>query len=177
MAILGLGLALTWILLIAYTAQANAPKNIVNLPAQESAAGVVKKTMPQGWSFFTRSPTEAVYVPFKVDEGQAVSLNSGPYSNSGARFGVDRGARMQNVELGDLAAQLPKGSWYKCSGYSPEDCVRENEKSYRVRNSHLAPTLCGEVYLLYREPVPYSWIEFTDAPHRYIGGVRTDVKY
>jgi len=117
---------------------------------------------PQGWSFFTRDPREAVDHVYQKSGGgwvEALHVNSSPHH----LFGVRRDARALSVELTALASGLPADAWIHCRS-DLKTCLQGSHAAAAVRVSNISLTrlLCGEFAVERRPPVPWAWSRSLD---------------
>lgn len=112
--------------------------------------------LPEGWSFFTRSPREEEISAFGRDGGAWRLLNFRA-SSSRSWFGLRRTSRVQGVEFGGLAAQIPDSSWSAHSDPFSGGADLTSIPRLPAGNTAVRKTMCGEVLLQKKPPVPWAW--------------------
>lgn len=149
-------LVLGWAAVLGYSVHAALPLNAIKLPLEEKIRPEV--WMPQGWKFFTRSPREDIIAVFRRDaNGDWVNALSGPNASSANLFGISRGTRAQGIEVGILQVAVSRLTWPACKE-AYERCVDQAPLvPVAIKNPTPNPTLCGELGLLVRAPVPWAW--------------------
>jgi antimicrobial peptide system SdpA family protein len=110
---------------------------------------------PQGWSFFTRDPREPVDRVYRR-QGTALAYSSVANGSLANLLGLRRAARAINVELAGLLAGVPEGRWRDCR-QAVEKCVEPGADAIVVENRALVRSLCGELVIERRPPVPWAW--------------------
>lgn len=165
-----------WALAALYVAQAFLPPNVIKLPGQENAHKVALAVAPQGWAFFTKSPREAVYWPYRQRaDGTWSDARISPHAKPSNAFGLDRASRSQGIEE---ALMLRKDGirWNDCSeASSAEECLKSAKLSKPVTNTSPAPSLCGRAALVEVKPVPFAWRDLMKGSHSVERAVVWDV--
>ncbi len=125
----------------------------------------IRVLIPQGWGFFTRDPREPRIIPFGLrSEGEWTELGLGPHGRARWLFGLDRRSRAQGLEIGTLFGAVGDDAWFDCGGPTPMEphaCL-DAASPLPVENPSPIPSLCGEVGLVRREPVPWAWRRAAD---------------
>lgn len=123
-------------------------------------AKVVKENLtafaPQGWVFFTRDPREAGDRVYR----RATPCCSPLVSANGAAehlFGIRRHPRAQGVELATLLSQIPQKAWRPCRGDLAACAATNPSSSVKVVNRSKVRSLCGEILIERRPPIPWAW--------------------
>lgn len=154
-----------WIIVIAYVAQEQLPKNVISLPAQEKVKYTVVNLVPQGWAFFTKSPRDPEMVPFKKAPGDWQPLTLTPHASPRNAFGLNRESRAQGVEIAMLLSAAKKDDWRECSD-DRQHCLKSfGTPARHVENRSPDPTLCGTVGLLQERPTPWAWRDLMPEAH------------
>ncbi len=130
---------------------------------------------PQGWSFFTRNPREAVDRIYRRVDNEWIHAT---VANSSARnfFGLKRDARALSVELASLLTGIPHEKWQACRSSLTEYLEMETIKSVPVENRSLMQSLCGDILVQRRPPVPWAWSKRMKRIHMPSRIVRLDVR-
>ena len=138
-----------------YSIHAALPYNPINLPfAKQLQLDVF---VVQGWKFFTRNPREEDIFVYKKDGygnwlPALVGVNGSPVNF----FGLRRSTRAQGVEIGLITTAIKQDQWYACR-QSAETCVTDAPMIGFQSTHLLEPTLCGEIGLVLRPPIPWAW--------------------
>ncbi len=140
----------------------------------------IRVLLPQGWGFFTRDPREARIIPFGLDtEGEWTELGLGPHSRARWLFGLDRRSRAQGLEIGTLFGAVPDDAWVDCdsgpTSMEPRACL-DAASPLQVDNPSPIPSLCGQIGLVRREPVPWAWRGAADQIEMPAQVLRLDVR-
>lgn len=151
-------LAVFWAGIILFVLKSSVPEH----PLRSSRA--VQRNLiaitPQGWSFFTRDPREAVDRVYRRIDGDWIHAT---VANSSARnfFGLKRDARALNVELASLLTEIPRKKWRGCRS-SLTNCLEAKPvEAVSVENESLMQSLCGDILVERRPPVPWAWSKRT----------------
>jgi antimicrobial peptide system SdpA family protein len=148
--------ALAATVLFVYGAHGPIPFNPAQLPG-EKAIGM-STWFPQGWRFFTRDPQEPgteLYV--RSADGSWIPNEIGPESKASFLFGLDRRPRAQSIELGKLVTSVESDLYQPCDS-APERCLeRMTPLAQSLQNRSPHPTLCGDLAIVRRKPVPWAW--------------------
>lgn len=149
-------LGLFWLGVALSSLHAALPTNpVTSLFAEDRLA--VRSVLPQGWAFFTRSPREERTLPFLRDEGGVWhEIHTATHAEPRHAFGLNRRSRAQGVEVGLLLGEVSAAQWHDCGG-PVAGCLDEAEVVARLRNPSPAPSVCGDVALVRREPLPWAW--------------------
>jgi antimicrobial peptide system SdpA family protein len=143
----------SWMLVIAYTAQAALPRSPLSLPGVRAVRPMT--WLPQGWSFFTRDPQEErTYLYQHTLTGwQPASL--APHSRGENWLGLDRISRAQSVELARLVIQAAVEP-ITCEGEAMA-CLDATRIQAKVKSIATRPTVCGEIGVVRQRIVPWAW--------------------
>jgi antimicrobial peptide system SdpA family protein len=115
--------------------------------------------MPEGWAFFTKNPREENFVLYtkEADGWNLKTIRAGSYKNI---FGLNRGIRMANQELGMLLMNLSNPRWVDMKGRitDPSNAVLLDTlpATSVISNSHY-PIFKGDYILQRVTHVPWVW--------------------
>jgi antimicrobial peptide system SdpA family protein len=111
---------------------------------------------PEGWGFFTRNPRlPNPYVYRRQGEGWVRVGEAG--NRFASLLGLKRDSRAQGIELERLLARLPAGAWKACEGGLEACLAGEPPFTIPVPNPMRVRSLCGELAVEAKEPVPWAW--------------------
>ncbi|MET7426456.1 SdpA family antimicrobial peptide system protein [Dactylosporangium sp. NPDC005555] len=143
-------------LAVAYVVHTQLPDNAVDLPYEAAVEEPVRVALPQGWAFFTRDPRGAdLLVYTRGGDGRWHDALLSPHAEPRNLFGLARASRAQGVELGLLTGAVPEDGWTGCQA-DPGPCL-ERLTPLPAANRARRTTLCGDVGLAQRVPVPWAW--------------------
>jgi len=127
-------------------------------PLSESPAAsmVSRMILPQGWAFFTRSPREDRYTVLAPSGGRWEPAPCGVLAEPCNGFGVHREARALGVDMGTLSSSIDESDWTTC-GSDLDTCLNEAGITLHRTNEAKRPVLCGDLAVLFWEPVPWAW--------------------
>lgn len=120
--------------------------------------------IPEGWAFFTKNPRDRQFQVFAERDGLWIPAMRMPVARPGNLFGVDRAARAQGVELGMILQKVPDAAWAECAS-DDGACLGAASGDFEILNGLAAPTLCGRIGVVLREPVPWAWRSSRDEIH------------
>ncbi|GGM76585.1 hypothetical protein GCM10012275_54140 [Longimycelium tulufanense] len=171
------GLVAVWAVIVFCVVHPQLPSNAIQFSGERTLGQYARQILPQGWAFFTKSardPQMTAWVP--TDTGWELAMK-GPHAESRNVFGLNRGSRAQAVEMGMLYGGLRSEQWAPCEDDTDNaTCLDQVTSRIQVHNPGPAPTLCGPVGLIQREPVPWSWATTGDSDILMPGkAVRLDV--
>jgi antimicrobial peptide system SdpA family protein len=140
-----------------YIVHAQIPRNVLELPFEQTVRSAIPFFVPEGWAFFTRDPREPRLLPYRRGtDGIWAYAHAGPHADIRNVFGLDRISRAQGVEIGLLLGEFADTAWRTCTD-APTLCLDDQPPSVPITNHSPAPTLCGDVGLVRQEPVPWAW--------------------
>ena len=151
-----IALAIAWSLLVLYAVHIELPANALDLPFEGSIKPPLQAVVPEGWGFFTRDPREVRLLPYVREAGAWRAAREGPNGEPRNAFGFNRAARAQGVEMGLLETSIPTKAWKACATEIAA-CLDRISAPVQVGNPTPAPTLCGDVGLVHRDPLPWAW--------------------
>lgn len=120
----------------------------------------------QDYAFFTKDPESETLDAIDVASWESVLAT--PQNRPQNLFGLSRTQRAQGPELANLSSD-PATVWIACAdGETGRGCAhRSSERApSRVTNSSPVPTVCGDVVLVDRVPVPWSYRKLISESHR-----------
>ena len=147
-------IAFAWACLFGYVFVHSLPYNPIGSLYPDRVG--IRAFIPEGWAFFTKNPREEQFMAYTVQAGEWQPALSMPVARPRNVFGLNRAARAQGVELGLLLKQIPESAWSPCSEPNAA-CLRVASLEAPVVNAAAAQTLCGEIGVVFREPVPWAW--------------------
>jgi antimicrobial peptide system SdpA family protein len=139
-------------------------------PETKRAANVVREILPEGWSFFTKSPREAFVVAFDED---GLELGTAPNAQPRWAFGLNRTSRLGGIDVDRVIEKLDRDAWRPCHGAATVSACSADLKPQRVRIKDATQSLCGNVILARKEPVPWAF-RGTKAPIEQVVAVEVE---
>jgi antimicrobial peptide system SdpA family protein len=137
------------------TAVAAMPFNTLNL--SDDARNTIMSLIPEGWGFFTKSPRDPEMQVAVLHNGSLMKLNIVSSFQAKYAFGFNRLSRAQGLELDGLLSQLRTSSlWHDCQ-QNVSVCAENLLVQKQLVNSVQFPTLCGDLVLFERRPVPWAY--------------------
>lgn len=150
-----LALGVGMFLLVSYTLHGGATFNALRLPLEKHVQ--TQRWLPQGWSFFTRDPTEERLLVYQRDaNGRWFSPLLTPHGRPDNAFGMNRASRAQGVEVGQLYERVHSSSFTACKG-DLAGCLEALTPAKELDNFLPRKTLCGTIALVMRRPLPWAW--------------------
>lgn len=117
-----------------------------------------QRLLPEGWSFFTKSPRDPYVFILKVNDGKLELYDHLPNSNPQNLFGAQRTGRAIGVEFGRLTQNLSEDNWLECN---PKNLLAlaksDTVPTITLKNTYEKPLLTGEVIIVTQEPIPWAW--------------------
>lgn len=117
-----------------------------------------QRILPEGWSFFTKSPRDPYVFILTVKDDKLAAYSNLPNSNPQNLFGAKRNGRAIGVEFGLLTQDLSEQDWLECD---PKEILAlaqsDTVPSITVKNPYKRPLLTGEVVVVTQEPIPWAW--------------------
>lgn len=141
-------------------------------PGTKRAANMVREILPEGWSFFTKSPREAFVVAFDEDGSE---LGPGPNAQPRWAFGLNRASRLGGVDVDRIIEKLDRDAWRPCDIATNVSACSADLEPQRVRIKDDAPSLCGDITLAREEPVPWAF-RGTKAPIQQVAAVEVECR-
>lgn len=154
------------------------PSNVVDRRDGSTARTGVAQLLPNSWGFFTKPPNSSELAAFTVDDGKVNYALDFPHSRPQNLFGLTRAHRAQGPELARLTNGLKESAWIDCSE-TDGDCIvaaSNDTPPEKVTNDIDVPSLCGDVIIVEREPVPWSYRNDFDGWRLEKQSVHLDVK-
>ncbi|UZT99069.1 SdpA family antimicrobial peptide system protein [Chryseobacterium fluminis] len=115
--------------------------------------------LPEGWSFFTRSPREDMVTIYKIVENKPIKINS-LSSNAENFFGLSRKSRKLGYDLSIILSTFQRITWIKIN--SLENIKIEQQKFKKINKNQLQiNTLDKGYYMIVSQPViPWAWSKY-----------------
>jgi antimicrobial peptide system SdpA family protein len=146
--------AIIWLNVAVFDIHPSLPANAIELPLQEYNPWPY--LLPQGWSFFTRSPREKRTTAYcEKAMGQWIEQASA-IGYSGGSSGFSRKAKMFAAELGLTLQALRSTKWEACE-LTPMLCLSNLTVAVEIAPQVAHPTICGIVGLVRQDLVPWAW--------------------
>jgi sporulation delaying protein A len=163
LAVLAIALGCISALLVVYAVHSSLPFNSLRLPYEREVAPGLVKVIPESWKFFTRDPLDQRMLFYgKQADGSWKPANLGPNGRFSNQLGASRRVRAQGVEAGLLLAAIPPGAWAPCDD-EPTACLDRTDALAEVHaNSSPEPSLCGDIGIVLRKPLPWAWAKHPD---------------
>lgn len=125
-------------------------------PARSEVIHVTRQIAPQGWAFFTKDAQSEFIVPYVLNEGKLVNRSIPVGASATWALGFDRSGRAQGAEIATFLQGVGHARWRPCRSERACQEVAGGDSS-QVKNAWSTPSLCGEVLLIARKPVPWQW--------------------
>lgn len=139
------------------TAVAAMPFNTLNL--SDDVRNTVMSLIPEGWGFFTKSPRDPEMQVAVLRKGRLIKLNIVSSFQARYAFGFDRLSRAQGFEIDGLLDQLRSSSLWQGCQQSVTVCAQHLPVQKQLVNSVQFKTLCGNLVLFERRPIPWAYRE------------------
>ncbi len=117
--------------------------------------------LPEGWSFFTKSPRSPEIIAYKWS-GQHWERISYSATAGENLWGITRNSRVQGVEIGALFSAVPADAWTEDIDPFRDDFQLEELPLMTIRSNSVRPTACGTILIEERPPVPWAWSRSAD---------------
>lgn len=144
-----------WLALAGASIHAALPENALG---RSGAATWIRVVLPQGWGFFTRDPREIDLTVHRAGPDGWEPAISWPIAIPDNLFGLSRAGRGQGIEFGGISAQLEWDDIPRCRG-EIADCIDDAGRDIvEVENTSSHPTICGDLVVQRRTPVPWAWV-------------------
>jgi antimicrobial peptide system SdpA family protein len=117
---------------------------------------VMKRTIPQGWGFFTKSPREDIIELYKVNNNHSIEkmeLRNTSYKNF---FGASRQNRKIAMEVSIISELVPDSLWSDNTDITKLNVPQNKTK---VDGKNLKYLKSNEYVLVKRKIVPWAWME------------------
>lgn len=115
--------------------------------------------LPEGWGFFTRDAREKDLLIAHFGSSGQLRIEP-PHAHVDNAFGLLRKTRVLAVEANQILSES-QARFTPCRG-SLADCLAQAPVQKLASNA-ARPYLCGDLALLRRAPVPWSWIGLLSA--------------
>ena len=153
---------LFWGVSIVFIALGSLPYNPLSLSNKNRLK--ITSVIPEGWAFFTRNPREANVFLYRKQENKIVSVDVANSSPS-MFWGLKRNVRAQGVELEIIFNSINDTNWLKCNDDINKCLNWDTIPAIQVQNTTLIHSLCGELFLQKKEPVPWAWSKSREDIH------------
>lgn len=137
------------------TAVAAMPFNTLNL--SDDLRNTVMSLIPEGWGFFTKSPRDPEMQVAVLHGGRLEKLNIVSSFQAKYAFGFDRLSRAQGLEIDGLLSQLKTSNLWQGCQQEVSVCAQHLPVQKQLVNSVQFPTLCGNLVLFERRPIPWAY--------------------
>ena len=118
--------------------------------------------VPQGWAFFTRSPTEAQITIYEKDNDNKFKLMKHRHSELVNFFGLDRKVSKMFGELQLIKMNIRPNLYYNTTwNYQNNKFSQIPREVNIVKNDMQNPILCGEYLVVYQKAIPWAWYTST----------------
>jgi antimicrobial peptide system SdpA family protein len=137
----------------------------------------MRRVLPQGWAFFTRDPQEPqTHVYVRSEDGWESVPHPAPNAVR-SLFGLNRGARLYDHEVGLVMADVPPTAWVDCGEVNHLQCLNSLQPvpDLVVENPFEPAHLCGTLGLLQQEPIPWAWRDEAERIEMPVVGVVVEV--
>lgn len=137
-------------------------------PEAKRAANVVRQVLPEGWSFFTKSPRDAFVVAYDENGDE---VGTAPNAQPKWAFGLNRTSRLGGIDVDRVMRKLDQAAWQRCDlGVDLAACAAKL-KARTVEITDQPHSLCGDVTLAKVQPTPWAF-RGTDSPIEEVAVVR-----
>ena len=147
-------LSVIWTLLVVTVFFAAIPDSPMRPSLKDKAS--LLTVLPEGWGFFTRSPREESIFAHGRFGGAWQQLNFTATSRRNWG-GFLRASRVQGVELSALTEGLKDEAWISHPDPFAAGADLSGITRIEVSNPAVVKTICGEILLERRPPVPWAW--------------------
>lgn len=137
-------------------------------PESKRVVNVAREVLPEGWSFFTKSPREAFVVAYGEDGDE---LGTGPNAQPKWAFGLNRASRLGGIDVDRVMQLLDRDAWHSCQVGMDVTTCRNKLHAESVQITADPHSLCGEITLARRKPTPWAF-RGTDSPIEEVAVVR-----
>jgi antimicrobial peptide system SdpA family protein len=137
-------------------------------PQAKRAANMTREVLPEGWSFFTKSPRDAFVVAY--DEA-GDEVGTAPNAQLKWSFGLNRTSRLGGIEVDRVIRTLDREAWHRCEAGMDVATCRSKPDTHTVRITDKPHSLCGEVTLARMRPTPWAF-RGTASPVEEVAAVR-----
>lgn len=137
-------------------------------PGTKRAANLTREVLPEGWSFFTKSPRDAFVVAYDKDGDE---VGTAPNAQPRWAFGLNRASRLGGIDVDRVMQKLDPDAWHRCDvGMSVGACSKELGARH-VRITEDVHSLCGAITLARKKPTPWAF-RGTNSPVEKVAVVR-----
>jgi antimicrobial peptide system SdpA family protein len=141
--------AVFWCVILTVVAIGSVKSNPLSFNPESKAT--LTFLLPQGWSFFTRSPREnKIFIyKWKNNKFQKVDFVKNRFHNY---LGLNRAGRSRNQEMAFLVKQIKGSSWKSCRW-----CLDLSLRPTAIKNKALRPAFCGKYRVVLKKLPPWAW--------------------
>jgi antimicrobial peptide system SdpA family protein len=150
-----LGVGIGWAIVAGYVVHTQLPASALRLPGQQEVREDIRRVLPQGWAFFTRSAREPRLEIWEQSSQGWRSVDNVGQAMTRSFGGWDRGPRARVNEAALVATSIPARRWKACAG-DLGTCFGSAAPA-AITNPTTQALLCGTVGLSRREPLPWAW--------------------
>lgn len=117
-------------------------------------ANITREVLPEGWSFFTKSPREAFVVPYDENGDE---VGTAPNAQLKWVFGLNRASRLGGIDVDRVMQKLDRGAWHRCEvGMTIASC-KKTLSAQKMRITERPHSLCGSITLARMKPTPWAF--------------------
>lgn len=118
--------------------------------------------VPQGWSFFTKSPRDPRLVVYRWSEGAWARQEQHNFSPA-AYFGLRKSGGVNGIELQGLLQNVQNAQWQPIKLALQERLTLSVAGPVTVENGARVRTLCGRYLVIKQRPVPWAWARHSES--------------
>lgn len=137
-------------------------------PEAKRAANVIRQILPEGWSFFTKSPRDAFVIAYDENGDET---GTAPNAQPKWAFGLNRTSRLGGIDVDRVMQKLDRDAWQRCELGMDLSACRNKLKTQTVTITDAPHSLCGDVTLAKVRPTPWAF-RGTDSPVEEVAVVR-----
>jgi antimicrobial peptide system SdpA family protein len=126
----------------------------------ETFKSSINSVIPEGWSFFTRSPREEMADIYRIGKNKKLEKVSFQCSASENYFGISRKSRRIGMEISIVASKLSDSLWIKNKNYNNNllDSIPTNNVTVDKDVIFLTK---GDYLIKAFLPIPWAWAKST----------------
>lgn len=123
-------------------------------PDAKRAVNMTREVLPEGWSFFTKSPRDAFVVAYN---GRGEEVGTAPNAQSRWVFGLNRASRLGGIDIDRVMQKLSGDAWHGCDVAMSVAACSKGLAARPVRITDRVHSLCGEITLARKKPTPWAF--------------------